>query len=244
MKKFLLLAALVVSSLSAMATDLLTAKLNVAEGNQEATLSVCLNNTQTFIAFQMDVTLPEGSYTNDDAVMSARLINGQENTLGPTDFVIATNWVSSNVIRLVGYNLGNKEITGTPGEEIFSIKIKKTGEPLSSPSAWTATFDAAKELFVERDNLTEVQVGIDDTPTNTNGNVVSGEVDSAWLPGDIDHSGTVDVTDVTLAIDLAMSNTPVGKYFVEQADVVGDGDGVDVSDVTWIIDEALHIAHE
>ena len=50
-----------------------------------------------------------------------------------------------------------------------------------------------------------------------------------WLPGDVNHSGGVDVADVVALANHVMGDTPE-VFFIEQADLNLSG-GVDVADV-------------
>ncbi len=60
---------------------------------------------------------------------------------------------------------------------------------------------------------------------------------SQWLPGDVNHDGTVDVSDVTATIASALGSDP-SPFFMTEADLNGDG-VIDVSDVTAVISHAL-----
>ena len=62
--------------------------------------------------------------------------------------------------------------------------------------------------------------------------------DEAILMGDVNHDGTVNITDVTLTVDKVLGRTP-SPFFEENADVMVDGQ-VTVSDVTAIVNILLH----
>ena len=60
-----------------------------------------------------------------------------------------------------------------------------------------------------------------------------------YEPGDVNHDGKVDVTDVTMLISYVLGNNPDG-FFVEEANVDGDANGtIDVTDVTALISKVL-----
>ncbi len=59
----------------------------------------------------------------------------------------------------------------------------------------------------------------------------------SWMPGDVNHDGVVDVSDVTATISVALGGQPE-IFFMEQGDLNGDGI-IDVSDVTAVISRAL-----
>ena len=62
--------------------------------------------------------------------------------------------------------------------------------------------------------------------------------DTSLLMGDVNHDGTVNITDVTLTVDKVLGRTP-SPFFEENADVMVDGQ-VTVSDVTAIVNILLH----
>lgn len=230
MKKLLLLFAMVAGSVAAWADSTVTPTLTV--DGTTANLSVSLNNDQNFIAFQMDITMSDAgkTYTNGAGTLSTRLQSASTATVdgNPANFIIATNWVSQNVLRIIGYNLGNVAINGTAGEEIFNMDITASAA-FANVEDWTATL--SNVIFVTEEHLAEVAVNVT--------KVAVGESASSWLPGDVDHSGVVDLDDVLKVIDVALSKTPADPYFESEADVDASH-VVDLDDVLWIIDEALN----
>lgn len=127
MKKILLLFAAIICAVAGWAQDVVTAKYN---GNK---LDVELTNTTTFIAFQMDITLPEGvtvtSITsNVDRLFQQEnvVIDGNEVT---TDFKVLHNVIddANNVVRVVVYNLGNNEIKQATGK-LFTLNLNTAVE--------------------------------------------------------------------------------------------------------------------
>ena len=59
-----------------------------------------------------------------------------------------------------------------------------------------------------------------------------------FMPGDVNHDGIVDVTDVTTTISVALGGTP-SPFFMSEADLNHDGI-IDVTDVTAVISIALN----
>ena len=122
MKKTILLLTLLFTgtfALWATDTDVVKARL---EGK---TLKVSLTNTTTFVAFQMDIDLPEG-ITTEAPVKDVRL---SEN-----DFVLAYNTINTtdNVVRVLAYNLSNSSISGESGEALFTMALSDKGnEPIT-----------------------------------------------------------------------------------------------------------------
>ena len=65
------------------------------------------------------------------------------------------------------------------------------------------------------------------------------EPEPEWELGDVDHSGGVDIDDVTILINKVLGNTPE-VFFPEQANCNGDAEGmVDIDDVTALITRVL-----
>ncbi len=235
MKKLLLLATLFLGVLGGKAQDNgnISATFKVDSDNQNATLTVNLNSTTSLVAFQMDVQLPEGhTYTIGEITKGASLINGGKNTLGTTDFVIASNFVAKNVLRLVAYNLGNVAIDLDNGAELFHVTFTANTALEGGATAWTATFDTEKTIFVTAERLEEIKLAIAGANVQ-NGNQVPGEASASWLLGDVNHDGVVDVDDVTALIGYLIGENP-DPFFLEQAKITPD-DNVDVDDVTGII---------
>ena len=58
-----------------------------------------------------------------------------------------------------------------------------------------------------------------------------------WQLGDVNHSKTVDIDDVTMLITRVLGNNPEG-FYEEQANCDGQG-GIDVDDITALIDRVL-----
>lgn len=237
MKKLLLLATLFLGVLGGKAQDNgnISATFKVDSDNQNATLTVSLNSTTSLVAFQMDVQLPEGhTYTIGEITKGASLINGLSNSLGSTDFVIASNFVADNVLRLVAYNLGNEPIDVEKGAELFHVTFTANTALEGDATAWTATFDTEKTIFVTAADLEEIKLAIAGANV-INGNVVPGE--NAGIMGDVNKDGNVDILDVTAVIDIMSGNDSDEPYMYDHisADVNGDA-RIDILDVTGVIE--------
>ena len=63
-------------------------------------------------------------------------------------------------------------------------------------------------------------------------------VEPAYELGDVNHSGGVDIEDVTALINAVLGN-PDAEYYPEQANCNGEG-GVDIEDVTALISRVLN----
>ena len=240
MKKLLLLATLFLGVLGGKAQDNgnISATFKVDSDNQNATLTVSLNSTTSLVAFQMDVQLPEGhTYTIKDGVITpgASLINNGTNSLGSTNFVIAHNFISGNVLRLVAYNLGNTAIDLTKGAELFHVTFTANTALEGDATAWTATFDTEKDIFVTAADLEEIKLAIAGENV-INGNVVPGE--NSVIKGDVNMSGEVEINDVVAILDFILGND-VSAYNEDAADANSSG-AIDVNDVLYILDLILN----
>ena len=122
MKKTILLLTLLFTGTFA----LWAADIDVVKARLEGkTLKVSLTNTTPFVAFQMDIDLPEG-VTTEAPVKDVRL---SEN-----DFVLAYNTINTtdNVVRVLAYNLSNSSISGESGEALFTMALSDKGnEPIT-----------------------------------------------------------------------------------------------------------------
>lgn len=65
-------------------------------------------------------------------------------------------------------------------------------------------------------------------------------VTETWELGDVNHSGGVDIEDVTILINKVLGTTP-DVFYVEQANCSGDAEGnIDVEDITALINRVLN----
>lgn len=189
-------------------------------------LSVALTNeSEAFVAFQMDIVLPEGVTVANDgnavtlndqrltaAAFSGTAIAGAENA----NFVIAYNVIESSKVRVIAYNLENRPLAGTEGE-LFSMAF--------SGSA-SENFSVENVKFVTVEGLAEVDL-----------EAVQSELGSDVLLGDVNMDGVVDGDDVTAAASIFLGNVsiPVNE---KAADVSGDGT-VDGDDLVLIVNMYL-----
>ena len=211
MRKLLLLFALIAGSVASYADDLVTAKVNDA-----TTIDVCLTNDASYVAFQMDITLPTGVSITAAAATEDRTDlegNWDQVTIGGTDYdsgyKIVFNQIdaTTNKWRIVGYSLGNHVIEGTSGEAIATLTISGADgvyevDDIVDDSA------LANVIFVTETDLEEVTLV---------GTVVAGVTYDAL---DVDHDGDVDMTDVAIALNIVAGITSPDGYF---ADVNSDG---------------------
>lgn len=180
-------------------TDVVKARL---EGN---TLKVSLTNTTTFVAFQMDIDLPEG-VTTEAPVKGVRL---SEN-----DFVLAYNTINTtdNVVRVLAYNLSNSSISGESGEALFTMALSDKGnEPITLSNI----------IFADD---TPTEVGLPDATATLAGDVnrdrtltvndlialasiiIGGDTEGLDLDAaDVNGNGTVEVNDLVALAQLLIN---------------------------------------
>lgn len=214
MRKLLFLAVMLVSSLAALAEDGVTASLTVSSSNpgnetyDTATLHVSLTNPSlNYVAFQFDVQLPAGMDLEVTEV-------NKSDRLNESNFFVAYNILSGNVLRVLGYNLQNAPIGGESGE-ILSITMKdKNAESASQISEWSASLKAPD--FVTETSLTET---------------ILPEISTNIL-GDVNKDGDVSVGDISAVINIIKGNRE--GYDLVAADANLDGD-ISVADISAII---------
>lgn len=211
MKKIFLLLFAAVCAVASWADDVVTAKYS---GNK---LDVELTNTTTFLAFQMDIDLPDDANVESIVSNLDRLQQGanvQINSVDtPTPFVLAHNMIdpANKVLRVVAYNLGNHEIVGNAGK-LFTVNLDKTVSEASISNI----------LFVDQ---ALVEKGLANAVAQPGGVV-----------GDLDDSGTVTMADVAIALNMYLGLAPVELA----ADIDGSGD-VTMADVAMIMNLYLGI---
>ena len=225
MRKLLLLFALIAGSVASYADDLVTAKVNDA-----TTIDVCLTNDASYVAFQMDITLPAGvSITDAEATEDRTDLNGDWDqvdiggTYYESGYTIVYNQIdaTTNTWRIVGYSLGNHKIEGTSGEAIATLTISGADgvyevDDIVSGSA------LANVIFVTETDLEEV--------------ILAAEIlaEAGFNPADINKDGTVNASDIVAFLEImAIGDTPtavsanaseeiLNAYSLQAADVNGD----------------------
>ena len=208
MKKILLFFAAAICAVASWAADA-TISATVKAGALEVALT---NETEKFVAFQMDITLPTGvSVESEDAVV-LNLERLNKNAEVPfagaanSDFVIAYNVINSTTVRVIAYNLKNRAIEGTVGN-LFTMAF--TGETSDD-------FTISNVKFVTLSELNEVELA---TVTSTPG--------ASYLKGDVDMNGTVDSLDLALLVDIILKK--VEATATSNIDEAGDVDSLDLA---------------
>lgn len=185
--------------LSANADDRLT--LNAAGSS----ISIGLDNDVSFTAFQMDVIIPQG--------MTKTAVTPASRIASPL-FVVDSEMIENNVLRVIAYNTSNRAISGNTGE-LVNIAL--------SASLKTTDIVEVKNIrFVNADNLNEVALA-DYSP---------------YLIGDANGDKNVSISDYSAIVSHILDNTP--NNFVEKAADVNNDGNVSVSDLSALVQIILY----
>ena len=203
----MLMAAMVLSSLCMSAADEVTAKVSGTN------LNIGLVNEASYVAFQMDIKLPAGvSASSIEAVANRLSQEGSDTEIGGTKFIVASNVLEGNVLRVIAYNLANDEIKNATGD-ILAITLN------AAPAA-ASDITISNIKFVKKADLAEVAMA-DVTAAN------------GVMLGDVNNDGKITMLDVAGTIDITLGKP--GSYNVDAADVNQDGK-VTMLDVAKLID--------
>lgn len=214
MKKILLFFAAAACAVASWAADVVTATIT------DKQLTVNLENETLFCAFQMDIALPAGVGVEDVTLNVNRLDEGTTTIAGAANgnFTIAYNVLPDNTLRVIAYNLANRELKLSEGA-LFTVTLDQ---------ATDAELNITNILFVDKDQLEEHRL--------ENAAVEEG---ATFKPGDVTGEGVVNIDDVQAVIDLVFGRTDgvAEGWNLEAADPVkGAGAKYTIDDVTAIID--------
>lgn len=187
----------------------------VIKGNN---VEVALTNETSFVAFQMDITLPAGVEVGE-LTKAGRLAAGNDVTINgvstPTPFVLASNVISttadSKVLRVLAYNLGNNAIMDATGN-LFTVALSAAPE--------SATINNI--LFVKASDLAEIALA-----------AAEAQKGADFLVGDVVVDGVVNTQDIMAVVNLVLGKNS-GNYNTDAADAVADG-VINTQDVMAVI---------
>jgi len=92
--------------------------------NEEFTVEIEVNNAEPFVAFQVDIPLPENfSYVNGSAMLNASRASGH---------LFSAGLQAGNVLRLIAYSTGNSAFTGNSGV-VANFRLKSGKIPGDFP---------------------------------------------------------------------------------------------------------------
>ena len=177
-------------------------------------IPVKMTNAANIIAFQTDLTLPEGlelAVDEDDDYLidpSSRMT---------TSHNLSSNNVTGGAIRIFCYSTKNKPFTGNSGDDLFYLHVKTTDDALGDYTVKMSNSLLTTNTFEE--------IFAPDVTANLHVN--------ACPPGDVNGSGTVTVTDVVYTSMYILEQNPQ-PFFFDAADLNQDG-YVTVTDVARIV---------
>ncbi len=175
-------------------------------------IPVRMMNTQSIMAFQTDIYLPAGFniVTNEDdefvITPSSRL---------SSDHVIMTNRTSDGAIRVICYTPNSQPISGNEGDLFyFTVQVPD---------------NAASDYAINLRNSLLTNTGYQELTIPDAGAVL---MVNTFMPGDVNDSRTVNVTDIVVSAQYILQRNP-SPFIFEAADMNGDGN-VTVTDIMLI----------
>ncbi len=202
----MLMAAMVLSSLCMSAADEVTAKVSGTN------LNIGLVNETSYVAFQMDIKLPAGvSASSIEAVANRLSQEGSDTEIGGTKFIVASNVLEGNVLRVIAYNLANAAIDKATGD-ILAITLDKAPAAASDIKITNIKFVTATDL---------AEMNLADVTGENGGN-----------KGDVNKDGKVDVNDIIAVANIILGKD-TSKYDMDAADVNSDT-AINVNDIIAI----------
>lgn len=175
-----LLSVFAVSANAQQSDNVVTATYGNATGNTTRTMTVALNHATDYVAFYLNLTLPEGT-TVKGVTAKAPLITDETIDLSAKggsaneskSFNVPFRQVSDTKCNIVGYNYANKAIGGTSGDILLTVTLE-TEEGI----AYDANAITTACTFVDED-ATEYALGESETEARLWGDVVKdGKIDS------------------------------------------------------------------
>lgn len=175
-------------------------------------IPVRMMNTQSIMAFQTDIYLPTGFnlFTDEDdefiITPSSRL---------SSDHVIMTNRISDGAIRVICYTPNSQPISGNEGDLFyFTVQVPD---------------NAASDYAINLRNTLLTNTDCQELAIPDAGAVL---MVNSFLPGDVNDSRSVTVTDIVVAAQYVLQMNPE-PFIFEAADMNGDGN-VTVTDIMLI----------
>ncbi len=180
--------------------------------NETIVIPVRLTNTQELFAFQTDIYLPEGFtiVTDEDdeyiVTPSSRL---------SSDHVIMANDYTGGAIRVICYTPNFMPISGNEGD-LFYIHVKV---PNDAEGDYTIR---SQNTLLTTSDFNEVAAPDVESIIHVN----------TFMPGDVNDSRSVNVTDIVVSAQYVLGMNPE-PFIFEAADMNGDG-SVTVTDIMLI----------
>lgn len=120
MKRILFLLTIIVPALVSHGANTITTGNYQVNPKTEFTVQLNVDNTDNFVAFQMDMPIPEGfSYIDGSSQLNTERISGHS---------LSVNILSGNTLRLIGYSTSNTSFAGNSGW-LVSFRLKSGTTP-------------------------------------------------------------------------------------------------------------------
>lgn len=180
-------------------------------------LTIGLNNSTPYTAFQFDLEVPEGVtvVTDEAGNLKASLDEARKD-----DHTLASAKVGTNLYRFLCYSLTNanlKEAAGT----VIHVQLSAA-----------ADLDTSAGLKVTlKDGLLVTSAAAGTESESDSGNILTIQ------QGDVNNDGEVDILDAVLVIKYSLGKNPTG-FIVAAADMNGDNE-IDILDAVLIIKKSL-----
>ena len=186
---------------------------------ESVVIPVRLNNVRSFMAFQTDIFLPDGFKVVKDENNQYIVTPSERMT---SDHVIMTQEVSNGAVRVICYTPIGSVFTGGSGTDLFYITV-------SAPE------DAGGDYSINLRNSLLTTANYTEVTIPDAGAVLKVKT---FIPGDVNNSRTVTVTDIVVAAQHILEMNPQPFVF-EAADMNGDG-LVTVTDIMLIAQKIMN----
>jgi hypothetical protein len=217
MKRLVFFVVIGVVALFAAATDRLYMEDFTIQAGKTVQVSLILENSTQYTAFQTDLYLPEGlSIEKEDGDYAFELTSRKSR-----DHVIVSHDMPDGAIRIMSYSMNVNPFSGNDGALVtFNI---------TASDAFTedAIIELKNTLFT---NMNDQELTFNDETCTVTQTATS-------LRGDVDDNGSVNISDVTALIDYLLTSNANG-ISLDGADCDQDG-SINISDVTSLIDYLL-----
>lgn len=215
MKKILLLFVAMICAAAGWAQE---ATVSATVTGEELTVSLAENGKQ-FVAFQMDIQLPAGVTVENDGTAITLMTNRltQPGTASEIDasenvnFKVLYNVLPDNKVRVIAYNLANREIGGNEGDALFKVALNGTSEDAITVS---------NIKFVTKAALEEVDLA-----------EVMASNEAGTVSFDVNGDGEFDIFDIQDLLDMVAANAPYDSRYDFFAD-----EELDIFDVQELLD--------
>ena len=187
-------------------------------GESHIKINLYINSDNEYTGYQFDIVLPEGFSLIAQSTGYSFDLSERFNGDG---VACSVNKTEDGSYRVICYSTNHKSINGTGGTLITL--------PLISEKGMSAANYIGQVKNVILNNISNNSIHLNPIEFNI---VLSG-----IATGDVNHDGTVNITDVLYVVDYILGKYPA-NFSSDEADMNGDGD-INVSDVLCIIDLIL-----